>query len=407
MRTSFNHSNLMQLPVCFIMVLAVACDSPEKQGYDVLSAPYPETVYCNGCKAASFTRAKLDQSVNILERFIEKYNETSGREFLDKRKYLPDRDINRKYFVIDLAQYALEVRPLLKQNEEEVWISGYIPGASNGTYTCNEGRQFYFEAKVSLAKDSVYEFYHNNPGWRYDESKAWTLVWSEDFNSGQLNSREWTPLERGSNFNHEKQAYTAQNIAVTSGLLELTARKEKWRGIEHAASKDSVEREYTSGEVRTQRAWTYGKFVARMKCANARGMISAFWMTTGREVWPPEIDIAEVLGHDPTTVYFSNHYGSTKDHKMTNSFVKGADLSNDFHEFAVEWEPGAIRWFVDGKMRYQTTENIPSEPFYLRFSLPVGAEWSGNPDASSIMPASLYVDWLKVYQRCNSIRSSE
>jgi beta-glucanase (GH16 family) len=133
-------------------------------------------------------------------------------------------------------------------------------------------------------------------------------------------------------------------------------------------------------------------------------MISAFWMTTGREVWPPEIDIAEVLGHDPSVVYFSNHYGTMEDHEMANGSVRGADLSDGFHEFAVEWEPHAIRWFVDGKISHQVSENIPHEPFYLRFSLPVGAEWSGNPDASSTMPISLYVDWVKVYQRCNIIR---
>jgi hypothetical protein len=406
MSSRVNYLNLMQrltVSAWLVLSLTFACDSEKKLRYEVV-ALHADAVHCKDCQSASLASAKLDRSVLILERFIEKYNENSLQEFLDKRKYLPERNVDRKYFVIDLTSYALELHPLLKRNEDEVWISGYTPGASNETHTCNDGRQFYFEAKVSLVKDSVYEFHHNNPAWRYDKSSAWTLVWSDEFDGSQLNNKEWTSLEKGDNYNGEKQAYTYQNVNVNSGMLELTARQQKWRGVAHTASKDSVEREYTSGEVRTQRGWTYGRFEARMKCAASKGMISAFWMTTAREVWPPEIDIAEVLGNDPSVVYFSNHFGSIEDHKMSNSSLKGANLSGDFHEFAVEWEPDAIRWFVDGKMCYEVIENGPHEPFYLRFSLPVGATWSGNPDASSIMPSTLYIDYVKVYQRCNIIK---
>jgi len=133
--------------------------------------------------------------------------------------------------------------------------------------------------------------------------------------------------------------------------------------------------------------------------AKSKSLQSAFWMTAADESWPPEIDIVEILGRDPATAYFTNHFGGQDSHQINSSEFKQPDFSNDFHTFCAEWEPDAIRWYIDGIKRYEVTENIPNKPFYLRLSLAVGTAWAGFPDSTSVFPENFEVDWVKVYQR--------
>lgn len=233
---------------------------------------------------------------------------------------------------------------------------------------------------------------------------AWTLVWEDDFVSDTLNAEDWNPAVQGLSWNNEDQAYIAENVTVEGGLLVLTAKKEHWEGLSRRVDNPEqwVSQEYTSGEVNTRRSWTYGRFEIKAKFPKTQGILSAFWATPLDGDWPPEIDIVEMLGHEPQTLYFTNHYGTAQNHQMTNGNYRGADYSEDFHVYAMEWEPNVIRWYVDGVKRFESTNGVPSEPFILRLSLPVGPDWEGNPTTNSVFPQRLEVDWVRVYQRSNN-----
>lgn len=237
----------------------------------------------------------------------------------------------------------------------------------------------------------------------YDASKPWQLVWEDDFNHGTLNTEDWSPAVQGLNYNNEDQAYIAENVGVDPDyeVLALIAKKEHWEGLSGRADNPTatVSQEYTSGEANTKRSWKYGKFEVRAQFPTTPGILSAVWMTPLDKSWPPEIDIVEMLGHDPSTLYFTNHYGTAENHQKQSNHYVGDDFSGAFHTYSVEWEPGVIRWYVDGVKRYESRTGIPDKPFILRISLPVGPDWEGNPTESSVFPVAIFVDWVRVYQR--------
>jgi beta-glucanase (GH16 family) len=88
--------------------------------------------------------------------------------------------------------------------------------------------------------------------------------------------------------------------------------------------------------------------------------------------------------------------------------LEGGSYADDWHVFAVEWEPGEIRWYRDGIL-YHTArpDNVPGgqwvfeQPFFVLLNLAVGGAWPGNPDASTVLPQRMLVDYVRVYRRAS------
>jgi len=227
------------------------------------------------------------------------------------------------------------------------------------------------------------------------------IVFEDDFENSKLYMSVWMVSNQGLNWNNEDQAYCPGNVSIEDGKLVLTARKESWEGLSLRSDNPgkTVAADYTSGEVNSKFSWKYGRFEAKIKVPSTKGILSAFWMTPADGTWPPEIDIIEVLGHDSSTAYFTNHYGNPSAHGMVNGKHSFKDnLSRDFHIYSVEWDKDSIRWFIDGVICFSSDRGIPSKPFIVRFSLPVGPDWEGNPDSTSDFPCRMEIDWVRVYQ---------
>jgi beta-glucanase (GH16 family) len=118
----------------------------------------------------------------------------------------------------------------------------------------------------------------------------------------------------------------------------------------------------------------------------------------------------ENIGREPSTVHGTIHGpGYSGAHGIGAPFAlpEGQRFCDDFHVYAVEWEPDAIRWYVDGKQYHSVTPaSLPAgarwvydHPFYILLNLAVGGEWPGNPDATSTFPQTMLVDYVRVYQR--------
>jgi len=81
-------------------------------------------------------------------------------------------------------------------------------------------------------------------------------------------------------------------------------------------------------------------------------------------------------------------------------------FADEFHVFAIEWEPGAIRWYVDGNLyQTRTPADLPAgaawvfdHRFFMLLNVAVGGNWPGNPDATTVFPQRMYVDYVRVYQ---------
>lgn len=244
--------------------------------------------------------------------------------------------------------------------------------------------------------------------------EGWKLVWSDEFDGKEIDWTKWSVEENGhGGGNGEMQFYAdrPENLRIENGALVIEARKEKFAAA-------GVEKDYSSGRMRTKRraSWKYGRFEARAKLPTGRGVWPAIWMlpeTSKYGGWAAsgEIDIMELVGHEPNKVHGTLHYGGSwpnNTHTGAPFELKSGTFADDFHVFAIEWEEGVIRWYVDGAL-YQTQTRWNSanaafpapfdQPFHLVLNVAVGGGWPGPPDDKTVFPQRMTVDWVRVYQR--------
>lgn len=248
----------------------------------------------------------------------------------------------------------------------------------------------------------------------------WTLVWSDEFNGSDgsaVDPSKWV-LEVGGNGwgNDELEYYTnrIQNSYQEGGNLVIKVLQEKYTGA------DGVTRNYTSARLKTQGKFSqaYGRFEARIKIPRGQGIWPAFWML-GDDIekpgWPAcgEIDIMENIGKEPALVHGTIHGpGYSGEHGIGSSSAlpNRQPFADDFHLYVVEWEPEAIRFYVDDHL-YATrtpaelpkgTKWVYDHPFFLLLNVAVGGNWPGSPDATSVYPQMMLVDYVRVYKRTGS-----
>lgn len=149
---------------------------------------------------------------------------------------------------------------------------------------------------------------------------------------------------------------------------------------------------YAGAEYRSRSTYSYGFYSVYMRAADCSGVISSFFTYTGRPVWD-EIDI-EFLGKDMTRIQFNYYTDGVGGHEYY--FELGFDGSEDFHEYAFDWQPDSIVWYVDGKAVYRATENLPSNPMQIMMNVwncKNADEWSGALD-NSALPATAEYMWI-------------
>ncbi len=213
----------------------------------------------------------------------------------------------------------------------------------------------------------------------------WTLVWSDEFDDDALNMEYWSKVTRKNNFNGELQYYTADNADIENGYLVLKADKQELDG-----------KQYTSAMLQTRDKLTvsHGRIEARIRLPVGKGVFPAFWMLpySGKT----EIDILEMIGSEPNIIYGVNHYNlDTLPAKTYGQIVIGSP--KQFHVYAVEWDKQSISWYVDDFRYHTTTIGVPDEEMYLILTLAVGGVWPGEPDITTVFPALMEVDYVRVY----------
>jgi beta-glucanase (GH16 family) len=247
--------------------------------------------------------------------------------------------------------------------------------------------------------------------WAEDPS-GWELVWNDEFDGEALDQRKWgCEVNANGGGNNELQYYVTNNVSVKGGLLQLEARRERFAGA-------GGTRDYTSSRIRTRRLgdWRYGRVDVRARLPQGRGIWPAIWLLPTDEKyggWPHsgEIDIMELLGHEPNKVYGTLHYSDSNGrhrHRGTNTILAAGTFADDFHVFRLDWDAGQMRWYVDDRL-YQTQTNwtrrrgdFPApfdQRFHLLLNVAVGGNWPGQPDASTKFPQSMAVDYVRIYRR--------
>lgn len=230
-------------------------------------------------------------------------------------------------------------------------------------------------------------------------------MWVQDFEgpAGQPPDPEvWTHETGGGGWgDRQLQVYTdaPTNAALDgAGHLAITARRE-------------AEGTITSARLTTRDRFTttYGRVEARLKVPGACGTWPAFWMLgadIGQVGWPAcgEIDVMEHVGADPTRCHGTLHGPgySGLDGGIGGVIDAGANLSDDFHSYAVSWDDSGITWLLDDREHHRLTpSDVPGpwpfdHPFYLLINLAIGGDWPGNDVDDPELPAVMLVDWVRV-----------
>jgi beta-glucanase (GH16 family) len=249
-----------------------------------------------------------------------------------------------------------------------------------------------------------------------ESRNEWELVWEDDFDGTMLDSAKWNVLLRENSKHHELQYYLPDEVYVENGMLRIRSRE-----------RDFGSMRYTSGRLDTSGKFSpvYGRFEIRGRLPVGQGLWPAYWLypqhrnwemeyimseavANGKESmipeerpWYSEIDIMEFLGHEPNVLYGTLHYYTFDGQKKTSSgtWTGTVDYSDDFHIYALEWEPDSIRWYIDDQLIHATTSGIPHTSHYLIINTAIGGAWPGNPDSTTRFPQFHDIDYVKVYQR--------
>jgi beta-glucanase (GH16 family) len=257
-------------------------------------------------------------------------------------------------------------------------------------------------------------------------SNDWHLAWSDEFegaNGAAPDASKWAFFVRGCNYNDEMQFYTdrRENTFLDgAGNLVISANREDFFDDTHG-----VTLPFTSGRLETLGSMEqrYGAFEARVNLPTGKGLWPAFWLlgndyqTIG---WPQsgEVDILELAGSKPDHVSSALHVPGTCGGGGTELCAKegltkfspplpnAATYPDDFHVYRFEWTETGMRWLIDGVSYHERTRagleamGMPwkfDHPFFMILNIAVGGKFDGNPDASTVFPQQMLVDYVRVY----------
>ncbi|MFU2512120.1 family 16 glycosylhydrolase [Pseudoalteromonas sp. ASV78] len=281
----------------------------------------------------------------------------------------------------------------------------------------------------------------------------WQMVWSDEFDSGEIDAAKWNyEINCDGGGNNEKQCYTnsPDNAFINDGMLNIVA----------LPAAEGAEKPFTSARLTTQYKadFKYGRFEMRAKLPSGQGSWPAFWMMPTDSVyggWPRsgEIDILEAVnlkvanedGSLESHVHGTLHYGREWPNNASSGkayeFPQDMNPADDYHTYAIEWQEGEIRWYIDdylfatqrqSEVRYNSKDEAVGlkhrgwfaeyyeqgsgelvthwdsapfdQEFFMILNLAVGGDWPENVnnlgvDAGAFADGQTYsIDYIRVYE---------
>jgi hypothetical protein len=273
---------------------------------------------------------------------------------------------------------------------------------------------FITEQRQVIISEAVFGLAIPTTGFVSPESyDGYRLVWRDEFNGNSLSS-DWV-FDLGDGCptlcgwgNNELQTYTNRpnNIRVEGGNLVITAQREAMGG-----------RNFTSSRIKTEgrQSFQFGRIDIRAVLPKGQGLWPALWMLGDniRQVgWPAcgEIDIMEMVGGPSVArnneVHGTVHWDNNGSWANTggSTILRQGIFNDNFHVFSIIWDAQRIVWLLDNVPYHQVdiTPAALSElrgSFFFLFNIAVGGNWPGNPDATTVFPQQMVVDYVRVFQR--------
>ena len=299
-----------------------------------------------------------------------------------------------------------------------------------------------------------------------NQKSGFELVFSDEFNGSALNPYRWhTQLRWDGEFNGERYEYRVINgedqfyvnifsddqehkdtivpqynpfqfdgsrlaIRATKNPLKTNNNERTYGSLSEMSSQQN----FLSGAIATHNKFSqkYGYFEARIKIPSHEGTFPAFWLFHNKRAWEgtqrTEIDIMENLGHAPWYIYNSAHYfkNVSASYYGDANFLKprpngqiytGTDYSQNYHVYAVKWEPGRVTWYIDDQqVSVLEDDEINFEELYVKLNLAMGGNWTNFPanagglgrasndhfpnqnDLDNFSNPALEIDYVRVYR---------
>jgi len=249
----------------------------------------------------------------------------------------------------------------------------------------------------------------------------WVLTMSDEFDGAEgtpPDATMWTYDVGGDGWGNGQLEFNTDRVENVSldgqGHLQIVALEESYMG-----------NDYTSGRIKTQVFvcddddkkcgfdQKYGRFEARIQLPEGQGLWPAFWMLGANvdEVpWPGcgEIDVMEYQGQRPKRVFGTLHGpGYSGGESISGDFELDGDetFADDFHVFAVDWDPGRIVFSVDGEVYHSVnSSSVPGDwvfdhEFFVILNLAVGGTLGGPVGPDTVFPAKILIDYVRIFER--------
>lgn len=235
-----------------------------------------------------------------------------------------------------------------------------------------------------------------------------TVLFEERFDGPGLDTAVWNTChwwdDGGCTIasNHELEWYLPGQVSVRDGALHLRAERLV------TTAPDGRVFPFRSGMVSTgppryrepaRFAFTYGSVEVRLRTPAGQGLWPAVWLLPAESRSRPEIDILEVLGHDPGLLRMHLHPADRSrdsqgaDHRLDG----GATFADGWHDVRLDWQPGELRFSVDGQQAWTVRgKDVPDEPMYLVMNLAVGGDYPGPPAPGTVFPAEFAIDHVVI-----------
>ena len=267
-----------------------------------------------------------------------------------------------------------------------------------------EGEEFRYEMLI-INDDAIGDIDEDEDGFITPmDYPSMQRFWSDEFEGTELDPTYWTfALGDGCDEgicgwgNNELQNYTddPSNLRFEDGKLVIEANDTE-EGFQSARilTKDKLE-------------MAFGRIDIRAKMPKGQGIWPALWML-GANIddvsWPQcgEIDIMELVGHEPNIAHGTLHYDNGGYTTTTSqTALSQGDFSDQFHVYTIVWDRDRIEWYIDND-QYKVFLGLENHPFnndfYFLFNIAVGGNWPGNPDQSTVFPQQMIIDYIRVFK---------
>jgi beta-glucanase (GH16 family) len=248
---------------------------------------------------------------------------------------------------------------------------------------------------------------------------TYKLMWEDNFEGTSINTKNWVvaslkdpttgdmvPGAVGNNLLNSAYAgyITPEDTYVENGSLVLRNQKRSYTGTNPTGNY-----QYTSSWIMSMHRVYFNKGFVQIRAQFPSGdkVWPAIWLCAEDLIWGPEWDLWEYFGYraDQGNDVMGIHLmtGEYPNTTWYSGWIRNYNAnynSKAWHIYEFEWTDTYAKWYVDSvlvrTLEASSVSKWPNENMYLILN---NGQKTDSPDATTVWPNSLVVDYIKVYQK--------